>query len=191
LAHPLESPRNSGRTIVGWWLLDKVDIIEVLKRPVAPYLPGGKLIFTSPAEPFMLTLKVAFALGCLVASPVIIYQIGRFSLPRCNEREKRLMVPALAVGVVLFLAGAIACYQWLLPAAAEGAARLPTHRPDGMITIDRYCRMAIPFRRRLRPGRRAATGGDDSRGARHRDATVPETAAALCDRGLPRSSPRF
>jgi len=38
-------------TIVGWWLLGKVDIIEVLKRPVAPYLPGGRLVFTSPAEP--------------------------------------------------------------------------------------------------------------------------------------------
>src|SRR6266511_4132161 len=61
-------------TIVGWWLLDKIDIIEVLKRPIAPYLPGGRLVFTSPAEPFMLTLKVAFALGGLLASPVVIYQ---------------------------------------------------------------------------------------------------------------------
>jgi len=32
-------------TILGWWLLDKIDIIEVLKRPIAPYLPGGRLVF--------------------------------------------------------------------------------------------------------------------------------------------------
>ena len=42
-------------TIVGWVLLDRIDIIEILKRPIAPYLPGGRLVFTSPAGPFMLT----------------------------------------------------------------------------------------------------------------------------------------
>jgi hypothetical protein len=36
-------------TVVGWMLLDRIDIIEILKRPIAPYLPGGRLVFTSPA----------------------------------------------------------------------------------------------------------------------------------------------
>ena len=132
-------------TIVGWWLLDKIDIIEVLKRPIAPYLPGGRLVFTSPAEPFMLTLKVAFALGCLVASPVVIYQIWAFLSPALYERERRLIVPALAVGVVLFLAGAIACYQWLLPAALKVLIGFQRSDLTAMITIDRYFGMAVPF----------------------------------------------
>src|SRR5579864_5515336 len=104
-------------TIVGWFLLGKVDVIELLKRPIAPYLPGGRLIFTSPAEPFLLTLKVAFALGCLLASPVVVYQIWAFLAPALYDREKRLIVPALAGGVILFLAGGFACYKLLLPAA--------------------------------------------------------------------------
>jgi Tat protein translocase TatC len=132
-------------TIVGWWLLDKIDIIEVLKRPIAPYLPGGRLVFTSPAEPFMLTLKVAFALGCLVASPVVIYQIWAFLSPALYERERRLIIPALAVGVVLFLAGAIACYQWLLPAALKVLIGFQRSDLTAMITIDRYFGMAVPF----------------------------------------------
>jgi len=132
-------------TIVGWFLLDKIDIIEVLKRPIAPYLPGGRLIFTSPAEPFMLTLKVSFALGCLVASPVVIYQIWAFLAPALYEREKRLIIPALAVGVVLFLAGAIACYQWLLPAALKVLLAFQRADLTAMITIDRYFGMAVPF----------------------------------------------
>jgi Tat protein translocase TatC len=132
-------------TILGWWLLDKIDIIEVLKRPIAPYLPGGRLVFTSPAEPFMLTLKVAFALGCLVASPVVIYQIWAFLSPALYERERRLIVPALAVGVVLFLAGAMACYQWLLPAALKVLIGFQRSDLTAMITIDRYFGMAVPF----------------------------------------------
>jgi Tat protein translocase TatC len=132
-------------TVVGWLLLDKIDIIEVLKRPIAPYLPGGRLVFTSPAEPFMLTLKVAFALGCLVASPVVIYQIWAFLSPALYERERRLIIPALAVGVVLFLAGAIACYQWLLPAALKVLIGFQRSDLTAMITIDRYFGMAVPF----------------------------------------------
>ena len=50
-------------TAAGWYLLGRVDVLELLKRPIAPYLPGGRLVFTSPAEPFMLTLKIAFAVG--------------------------------------------------------------------------------------------------------------------------------
>jgi len=132
-------------TVLGWVLLDKIDIIDILKRPIAPYLPGGRLVFTSPAEPFMLTLKVAFALGCVVASPVVIYQIWAFLSPALYERERRLIVPALAVGVVLFLAGAIACYQWLLPAALKVLLGFQRTDLTAMITIDRYFGMAVPF----------------------------------------------
>src|SRR5256712_4942047 len=132
-------------TIVGWVLLDKIDIIEILKRPIAPYLRGGRLVSTSPAEPFMLTLKVAFALGCLVASPIVIYQIWAFLSPALYERERRLIVPALGVGVLLFLGGAIACYQWLLPAALKVLIGFQRSDLTAMITIDRYFGMAVPF----------------------------------------------
>jgi Tat protein translocase TatC len=132
-------------TVVGWMLVDRIDIVELLKRPIAPYLPGGRLTFTSPAEPFMLTLKVAFALGCLVASPVVIYQIWAFLSPALYEREKRLIIPALGVGVVLFLAGAMACYEWLLPAALKVLLGFQRSDLTAMITIDRYFGMAVPF----------------------------------------------
>ena len=132
-------------TIVGWMVLDRIDLIEILKRPIAPYLPGGRLTFTSPAEPFMLTLKVAFALGCLLASPVVIYQIWAFLAPALYEREKRLIVPALFVGVLLFLGGAMACYEWLLPAALKVLLNFQRTDLTPMITIDRYFGMAVPF----------------------------------------------
>ena len=132
-------------TIAGWLLLDRIDLIEILKRPIAPYLPGGRLTFTSPAEPFMLTLKVSFALGCLLASPVVIYQIWAFLAPALYEREKKLILPALAVGVVLFLGGAIACYEWLLPAALKVLLNFQRTDLTAMITIDRYFGMAVPF----------------------------------------------
>src|SRR5256714_4734710 len=139
-------------TMVGWFLLDKIALMEVLTRPTARSGPGGGLISTSPAEPFMLTLKVAFALGSLLASPVVIYQIWAFLTPALYEREKRLIVPALAVGVILFLAGAIACYQWLLPAALKVLIGFSRSDLTPMITIDRYFGIAVPFVAGFGPG---------------------------------------
>src|SRR5206468_2518356 len=97
----------------------------------------SRVIATYPRSPEAdLARQVAFALGCVVASPVVIYQIWAFLSPALYERERRLIVPALAVGVVLFLAGAIACYQWLLPAALKVLLGFQRTDLTAMITID-------------------------------------------------------
>ncbi len=132
-------------TAVGWFLMDKIDILTLLKRPIAPFLPGGRLLFTSPTEPFLLTLKVAFALGCVLASPVVIYQIWAFLAPALYEKEKGLVVPALAVGVVLFMLGATAAYQWVLPAALKVLFSFTRNDLAPIITIDQYFGFAVPF----------------------------------------------
>jgi Tat protein translocase TatC len=132
-------------TALGWLLVDRLDVITILKRPIAPFLPDGRLAFTSPTEPFLLTLKVAFAVGCLLASPVVIYQIWTFLAPALYEREKRLIVPALGVGVVLFLVGATAAYLWALPAALEVLLAFTRNDLAPIITIDRYFGFAVPF----------------------------------------------
>lgn len=106
-------------TLVGWFIVERVDVIALLIRPIAPLLPGGKLSFTSPTEPFFITLKLAFAVGLLLASPIVVYQIWAFLAPALYERERRMVIPALSVGVLLFLGGASAGYFWVLPRALE------------------------------------------------------------------------
>src|SRR5256884_2709315 len=49
----------------GWGVVEHVDVIRMLMRPLVPPLPAGKLKFPSPPEPFLLTLKFAFPLGPL------------------------------------------------------------------------------------------------------------------------------
>src|SRR3989454_2638518 len=84
-------------SMVGWVIVEYVDVIGLLMRPIIPLLPDGKLRFTSPTEPFLITLKFAFVLGLLIASPVVIYQTWAFLAPALYDREKRLIVPALSI----------------------------------------------------------------------------------------------
>lgn len=132
-------------TVIGWFVVQNVDILEVLKRPIAPYLPDGRLVFTSPAEPFLLTLKIAFAVGLVLASPIVIYQLWAFLAPALYARERRVIIPALFIGVLLFAAGAAAAYGYALPAALRVLFDFQRNDLAPVITIDRYFGFAVPF----------------------------------------------
>jgi Tat protein translocase TatC len=125
-------------TLAGWFIVERVDVIGLLIRPIAPLLPGGKLKFTSPTEPFFITLKLAFAVGLLLASPVVVYQLWAFLAPALYERERRLVIPALSVGVLLFLAGASAAYFWVLPRALQVLFSFQQNVLEPIITAGNY-----------------------------------------------------
>jgi len=132
-------------SLVGWVIVEHVDVIRMLMRPIIPLLPDGKLKFTSPTEPFLITLKFAFALGLVMASPVVIYQVWAFLTPALYDREKRLIVPALSVGVVLFLTGAAVAYQWLLPRVLRMLFSFQPQVFSPIITADGYFSFAAQF----------------------------------------------
>jgi len=125
-------------TVVGWFIVERVDVIGVLIRPIAPLLPSGKLKFTSPTEPFFITLKFAFAVGVLLASPVVVYQVWAFLAPALYDRERRVIVPALSIGVLLFCAGAAAAYFWVLPRALRVLFSFQQSTLEPIITADNY-----------------------------------------------------
>ena len=132
-------------SMVGWVIVEYVDVIGLLMRPIIPLLPDGKLRFTSPTEPFLITLKFAFVLGLLIASPVVIYQTWAFLAPALYDREKRLIVPALSVGVLLFLTGAAVAYQWVLPHLLRMLLSFQQQVLAPIITADRYFAFAAQF----------------------------------------------
>ena len=94
-------------TALGWFLVQHFDVLGLLKRPIAPFLPDGRLVFTSPTEPLVLTLKLAFVAGLVAASPVLVYQAWAFLAPALYARERRVIGPALTVGILLFMGGAL------------------------------------------------------------------------------------
>src|SRR3712207_4135104 len=88
--------------IVGFVLVTRLDVLGLLIKPIEPFLGGTKLKYLSPTDPFFITLRLAILVGGLLASPVIIYQIWSFLAPALLPSEKRVIVPALYLGLVLF-----------------------------------------------------------------------------------------
>jgi sec-independent protein translocase protein TatC len=129
--------------VVSFTLLTKFDVIGVLARPVQPYLGGGKLVFTHPSDAFSIVLDAALGMGAVLASPVIGYQLWSFLAPALHKHERRLVLPVLLGGVLLFMAGVALAFNVVLPLTLKFLMGFQTSSLTAMITADKYFGMAI------------------------------------------------
>jgi len=124
--------------VVGFVIVDQLDVLGLLMRPIAPELAGGKLYFTSPIEPFMITLKLAFFLGVVLASPVMVWQLWRFLAPALYAKERRIVLPVSIAAVLLFLAGVAMAYLLILPTAIRVLFSFQSHSLQPIVTAREY-----------------------------------------------------
>ena len=94
--------------------------------PVLRSLPENQqqLHYTSYIEPFMVYLKVALYGGIFAAAPYVLWQLWLFVAPGLYKRERKVVVPFLAFGTLLFYAGAAFCYFVVMPAAFPALAAI-------------------------------------------------------------------
>ena len=123
---------------LGLWLVDRFKLLDVLKQPIAPFLPSGQLTVLSPTEPLMIVLKLGFIVGLVLASPVILWQLWAFLSPALYEKEKKTLVPALFVGLGLFLGGAVLSFVFIVPQALRVLLSFQKGSFNPMITFEAY-----------------------------------------------------
>ncbi len=113
--------RSLGALVVtfgaGFWLVQHFKLVNFLQGPIAPYLPDGRLTVLSPTDPVMITFKLAFVVGLVLASPIIIWQTWAFLSPALYERERKALVPSLFAGLLLFLLGCTFAWIFVVPKA--------------------------------------------------------------------------
>jgi len=106
-------------TALGFLAVHYLGVMEILIRPVRPYLAADGLVYFNPATPFFITLKLAFLTGIILAAPVVVYQVWAFFSPALDSDEKKVIVPSLYFGLLLFCAGVAMAYFWVLPLALK------------------------------------------------------------------------
>lgn len=126
--------------LVGYWAVQHFQAVNLLKEPIAPFLKvtGGKLVVTSPTEAVMITLKLSLVVGLVLVSPFLIYQLWGFLSPALYAREKRLVVPALLAGTLMFVAGAAFGFLVLLPQSLPILFSFQNEGLENLITFSEY-----------------------------------------------------
>ena len=125
-------------TILGLVIVFNFPILELLVDPVRESHndPNLRLIYLSPGDPFFITLKLAIFIGLILAFPIVAYQIWAFLSPALEKREKRAVIPALYLGLLLFCAGVAMAYFAALPVTLDFFQRFQTESLEGTLEIN-------------------------------------------------------
>ena len=123
-------------------------IFAFIMRPLQQVLPdGGKLVYTEPAEAFMLYMKVAALMGLILALPVVLHQIWMFVAPGLYSNEKRLAIPFVVFATSFFVAGALFSHYVVFPFAWQFFAQFTTDymtfMPRIQPTFSMYVRLML------------------------------------------------
>lgn len=80
-------------------------ILRVLVRPLADFQGETPLQAIHLMEPFMAPLRLAGYTGLVLALPYVVYQAVMFCLPALLPHERRVVLGAIAAGVLLLYVG--------------------------------------------------------------------------------------
>ena len=94
----------------------------IFARQIIAYLTipiGGPeaLVSIEITENVSIFMKVSLLAGFVLAMPVIVYQIMRFTLPGLNQREKTWLLVGVPLASLLFASGVAFTWFVMLPAA--------------------------------------------------------------------------
>ncbi len=91
-------------------------LYSLLAVPLLAHLPkGGQMIAIEVGAPFMAPFKLAAVVAVFLAIPYIIHQIWGFIAPGLYRHERRLALPMIVTGTVLFYLGAAFAYFVVFP----------------------------------------------------------------------------
>jgi sec-independent protein translocase protein TatC len=103
--------------LAAFW--NRTELMQLLKYPLdiadPTYTISGTIRSDTIIESFMISLKLAFYVGIIMALPILLYFVAEFVLPALTKKEKRALTIGFSVGSVFFLAGAAVSYFYLVP----------------------------------------------------------------------------
>jgi sec-independent protein translocase protein TatC len=86
-------------------------IYDLLAAPLMAALPqGAKMIATGVITPFVVPLKVTMLAAFMISLPWVLYQVWAFVAPGLYEHEKKLALPLIVAGTLLFFSGVAFCH---------------------------------------------------------------------------------
>jgi sec-independent protein translocase protein TatC len=118
-------------------------LFNLIRAPIAPYLPAGGLVFTSPADKFIAHLKISAYGGIILTTPIWLYQLWKFIAPGLYDKERKYSVAFIFSGSSLFITGVLFAYFLVFPVAFEFLMGFGGDVDKPMITIDHYMSFVI------------------------------------------------
>jgi sec-independent protein translocase protein TatC len=122
------------------------EIFAFLAKPATDVLhtsANSEMIFTNLVEPFMTAVKVSLYTALFVSLPVILYQLWKFIAPGLYENEKKLVLPFVVFGTIMFYIGAAFAYFVVFPIGFKVLINFGGENFTAMLKISEYVSVSL------------------------------------------------
>jgi len=100
--------------VIAFVFIDR--LFDFIMRPLQQMLPpGATMVYTDPAEAFMLYIKIALIAGLCLASPAVMAQVWLFVAPGLYSHEKKWAIPFVLMSSLCFVGGAAFSHYVVFP----------------------------------------------------------------------------
>jgi sec-independent protein translocase protein TatC len=114
-------------------------IFIFVASPLLHYLQTGvKLVATDVLSPFFVPLKLGIIVAVFISLPNTIYQIWKYISPGLYLREKKMILPLIFFGVILFALGVVFCYYLVLPTLFKFVVSVKSINIEMFMDISKY-----------------------------------------------------
>ena len=106
---------------------------------------GIEIIYTAMSEALVTKFKVALIAACILASPVVIWQVWGFVKPALYPKEQRSFRLIFFIALLLFLTGVAFCYFAVYTLAVDFFLVQGDGLATPMLSIDKYVSFLFGF----------------------------------------------
>jgi len=103
----------------------------------------SEMIFTNLVEPFVTAIKVSLYTSFFVSLPVILYHTWKFVAPGLYDHEKKLVIPFVFFGTIMFITGAAFAYYIVFPIGFKVLITFGGKDFVAMLKISEYVSVAL------------------------------------------------
>jgi sec-independent protein translocase protein TatC len=120
------------------WMVDPLNnaLIEVGKKSV--HAADGMITTSQVGGAFFVALKVAFFAAIVTALPIILSQIWLFIAPGLYANEKKMLIPFIVGGTVMFIVGVLFAYYVVTPFGFDFLITFGSFKFTPLINIEDY-----------------------------------------------------
>ncbi len=120
------------------WMVDPLNtaLIEVGKKSV--HAADGMITTSQVGGAFFVALKVAFFAAIVGSLPIILSQIWLFIAPGLYANEKKMLIPFIVGGTVMFVVGVMFAYYVVTPFGFDFLITFGSFKFTPLINIEDY-----------------------------------------------------
>lgn len=111
-------------------------ILDFMAIPMRPYIDA--VYFFSPADAFVVKIKVSLLSGLIFSSPVILAQLWLFVSPALYPNERRAILPLTFITTSLFVGGSCFSFFKVAPMTLQFLMSMQTEFMKPMVSMSEY-----------------------------------------------------